>query len=250
MKFSYRATDARGDLQRGNLTADTETAARQIVEAKGWVVVEIRTQGDSPPLAAPPPLPALLAESPKASEWPKIPAAVIGLLLLIPIGLAAFWPKSSGSAPNQASTPAVKQASKSITVQGVMPLEPVDFIHITCMGAAIQIDREPAAKPGQPFSCLVEVPQESGDILIEVSRSRHRWAVGTIHPQDSPNLTLPSIQVPQLMANNSKPYQSHFASAKNSKLPTQEETRRNFEDRQRQEAEIRRQHHLSARRPQ
>lgn len=248
VKFSYRATDTRGDLQRGNLTAENEAAARKIVESKGWLVLEMRPHEESQPVNAAAALASLSTDAAKVSERPKAPAA-LALLLLIPVGLVIFWPKSSISTPAVTTTPAMKHTSKSITVQGVMPIQTVDTIHITCMTAAVQIDRQNEVKPGQPFSCLVEVPQESGDILIEMSHSGHRWPLGTIHPQDSPNLVLASIQVPEFAMNNAKPYQSHFASAKNSKLPTPEETRRDFEDRQRQESEIRRQRSSALREP-
>ncbi len=244
MQFRFRATDSRGDLQKGKIAADSETVARQKIEARGWTVLEVRTEvavnKSSDPQQAPP-------SQVKHLTHQTAPLAVAGLLIL---GLLVFGTKLGRSKLAQTeSLSTVAAGSRKVVLQGVIPLEPLDAIHINCLGAAVQIDPDLSklAKPGQQFTSLIEVPPNAGEIVLEVSRSGRRWVVDKLHPTDPPQLNLPPIQPTDHLAISSSPFRSHFTQTNTHQAPLEAEQRKSNEERLLRENEFAKQHGLPVR---
>lgn len=139
-----------------------------------------------------------------------------------------------------ASKSPVPAGTRRMTVRGVMPSEPVDGLRLSCLGAVVQLDKPAAslAKPGEPFTWEVEIPTESGQVVVEMQRGGQHWKVATGSPE-TPVLALPVVVMPELLAGTSKPFKSPFTSAKPLAPSFVNEGRRRLEELRAKQSELR-----------
>jgi hypothetical protein len=155
------------------------------------------------------------------------------LLLFLCLHLAPDTAKSAVASRSPSPV-----ATHKVTVKGMMPTVPIDGLRLSCLGAVVQLDKPSTSlpKPGEPFAWEVEVPAESTELVLEMTRAGQRWRVVQTSAQ-TPVLNLPVVTVPELIASGSKPFKSPFTSAQPIPASVRAETIRQIEQLQAQDDE-------------
>lgn len=232
MEFSYKIVDDKGKKADGQLSAISDTHARQLLTSKGWKVLELQLQS-APPLSTAGTLEIRL------QPWVKYAGALGALAIVACLLLLRNSPAEIAIA---SATPSAVKPKKTVKITGVLPSEPIESIHLCCPDQTVQFDR-PAGQlgqAGQPFTWEVELPAEAQHFDLEVSRNGRRWPIAHGQPDSKGAVVLPPLQLPpqQSQSADRRPFVAVGPSAKESRRPTKEERDRQRLDREKRLKEL------------
>jgi hypothetical protein len=231
MEFFYKIVNEKGKKTEGQLSALSETHARQLLSSKGWKVLELQLQGA--------PISTTGSLEIRLQPWVKY-AGALGAIAIV-AGLLLLR-SSPGPATIASATPQAVKPKKTVKITGVLPSEPIESIHLCCPEQTIQLDR-PASQlgqAGQPFTWEVELPAEAQQFDLEVSRNGRRWPIAHSQPDGKGALVLPPLQLPPHQAQSSErqPFVAIGPSAKENRRPTKEDRMRAQLERQKRLKEM------------
>lgn len=156
MEFRYQATDATGKVIKGVVAGQNQLKAHQSLEQQRLKVIKL--------------MPVQKDSGLTANGLRKVGASLAVLIALM-MTLSTLRSEKQGDKVE------TNHNTTRLTIRGVVPQKPVDHLHICCLGATTQIDRDvrTLGKPGQPFELVVEVPPNAGEISLEASCEGQRW---------------------------------------------------------------------------
>jgi hypothetical protein len=231
MEFSYKIVNEKGKKAEGQISAISDTHARQLLASKGWKILELQQQTQ--------PLPTNAQIGIQLQPWVKY-AGALGALAAIACLL--LLRSSPGEIAVASATPSAVKPKKTIKITGILPSEPIESIHLCCPDQTLQLDcpASQLGQAGQPFTWEVELPAEAQQFDLEISRNGRRWAIAHGQPDGKAALVLPPLQLPTLQTQSAdrQPFVAVGPSAKTSRRPTKEDRMRAHLERQKRLKEL------------